>query len=119
MKRDWDLVRLILLRAQDLPPRQSLQCTDLEGYDAEVVAEHMYLLDQAGLAEVTMARSNNSPASGRVNRLTWEGHEFIDLMTSDTQWNRVKETLKERGIDLSFEAIKTVGKVLIQGFMTS
>ncbi|WP_010325171.1 DUF2513 domain-containing protein [Marinobacterium stanieri] len=118
MERNWDLVREIMLNVRELPPRQSLRCTDVEGYDAEVVAEHMYLLEQAGLAEVTMSRSLNGPASGRVNRLTWDGHEFIDLMQSDTQWSRIKESLKERGVDFSFDALKGMAQVLVQGLIS-
>ncbi|WP_265754876.1 DUF2513 domain-containing protein [Avibacterium sp. 21-594] len=45
--------------------------------------------------------------------LTWQGHEFLDKIRSDTAWNKIKQIIKTKGIDLSFEAIKLAGKSLL------
>ncbi|WP_412174723.1 hypothetical protein [Gallibacterium anatis] len=34
-------------------------------------------------------------------------------MRSDTAWNKIKQIIKTKGIDLSFEAIKLAGKSLL------
>lgn len=118
MERNWELIREIMLKIKELKPRESLRSSHLEGYDSEIVAEHMYLLEQAGLAEINVSRSLSGPAQAIAYRLTWDGHEFIDLMNSDTQWNRVKDGLKERGVEFSFETLKAMAGIVMQNLMT-
>lgn len=118
MERNWELIREIMLKIKELGPRESLRSSQLEGYDPEIVAEHMYLLEQAGLAEINVSQGLNGPAQAIANRLTWEGHEFIDLMNSDTQWNRVKDGLKEKGVEFTFDTLKAMACTVMQNLMT-
>jgi len=115
MKRDWELVREILATVEDLENTQSvLRASDLEGYDPEIVSYHMKLLDEAGLIEAECNQPMNGPLSCFATRLTWEGHEFIDQIRSDTVWNKTKSMLSEKGIDLSFEVIKFLAPMIIR-----
>jgi hypothetical protein len=42
----------------------------------------------------------------------WAGHDFIDAIESDSNWEKVKAFLKETGMQLTIETIKyAIGKL--------
>ncbi|MBL0474394.1 DUF2513 domain-containing protein [Aeromonas veronii] len=121
MKRDWDVVRLILTKLEELPDSLST-LTYIDFYaddrikpDADLteldrqVSYHMELLIEAGLVVGTMDDAVSLYAKEfRAHRLTWSGHEFLETIRSDTVWNKTKETFATKGIDMTFDLIKTV-----------
>jgi hypothetical protein len=105
MKRDMDLIRKILFQVEE--KGQPLGWVDLEipGYAPEQIAQHVRLLEEAGLIEA----QNLSTMDGfdyRPKRLTWAGHEFLDAARNDTVWNRTKEMVKDKGGSIPFEVLK-------------
>ncbi|MDO9141452.1 MAG: DUF2513 domain-containing protein [Methylobacter sp.] len=115
MQRNWDIIRKILLKVEALPTEGSdFYSADLADTDAETSAYHMRLLLEAGLI-IGGCRDALGPPSCHANRLTWEGHEFLDKIKNETLWQRIKATARSKGIDLSFTVIKDVAKVLIAG----
>lgn len=111
MKRDWELIRAILLRLEaEESATAHLAAQPIAGFDAEFVGYHLDLLDQAGLIVARRAGSQSVAL-----RLTWVGHELLDVIRRDTVWNRAKGILREKGIDLSFETLKLAAKVAIEG----
>lgn len=44
----------------------------------------------------------------RIRRLTWEGHDFLAQIRSETVWAKTKQTAVEKGADLSFSIIKAL-----------
>lgn len=121
MKRDWDVVRLILTKLEELPDSLST-LTYIDFYaddrikpDADLteldrqVSYHMELLIEAGLVVGTMDDAVPLYAKEfRAHRLTWSGHEFLETICSDTVWNKTKESFATKGIDMTFDLIKTV-----------
>lgn len=70
----------------------------MEGYTADQVGYHIWLLGQAGLmivADVTSVGSSG-PVAIPLN-LTWEGHDFIAAARSDTTWFARYGKSQERG----------------------
>ena len=98
MKRDWKLVRKILFKIEDLPTArgESVSSSGFDGYDAELVSYHMEIMHDAGLIKALISRSINAPPSARGLALTWEGHEFLDKIRSETIWMKIKGTAKRR-----------------------
>lgn len=45
--------------------------------------------------------------------LTWLGHEFLDKIRNETAWNKIKNIVKSKGVDMSFDVIKIVGQIVI------
>lgn len=65
-----------------------------DGEDAHYVA---IFLD-AGLVDATLLETNMHGIVGSiVKRLTWQGHEFLDAVRSDTIWNHTKEKIGKSG----------------------
>ncbi|MFC2065679.1 DUF2513 domain-containing protein [Chloroflexota bacterium] len=101
MKRDMDLIRAILLKAESdthgFAPQTQME---IPNYTQEEINYHIFLLGQAGLATVidttTFADHNASPCAQIIN-LTWQGHEFLDLARENHTWNTAKDTINKIG----------------------
>ncbi|MGL6496170.1 DUF2513 domain-containing protein [Aeromonas veronii] len=113
MRRDWDTVRDVLTKLERLPNTDrylslgNFELTDEEA--AYTISYHMELLIEAGLVEGKMSRVlGGGPINFTATRLTWAGHEFLDAIRSDTVWNKTKETFTTKGLDMTFDLIKTV-----------
>lgn len=108
MKRDWELVRLILLEIEKIPPNGMLFPQQIKGFPPEVVSYHFKILKEAKLIVADcdywcVAKS-----------LTWEGHEFLDRIRENSVWNKVGEMAVKKGLALSFEVIKELSKIAIK-----
>ncbi len=103
MKRDMDLIRLILL---NLEAEQEM---DLSGYSQEQIEYHNYLITKAGLAEGadTTSMAQEHP-SALLFCLTWEGHDFIDAARDESIWKRAKGKMNKTGGTLAFEVVKAL-----------
>jgi len=104
MKRDFELVRQLLL---ELEGEESV---DLSSYTQEQVDYHKALIKEAGFAEGIIhyprAHQTDVPDRAILNRLTWEGHEFLDKAKNDKVWNKAKNIIKDKGASLSIDALK-------------
>jgi hypothetical protein len=111
MKRDMELIRKLLFAMED-NPRQLV----VDGYDKEVIKYHALLLIEAGLLDGkvsdTLANTSVVPSNIFVNRLTWDGHEFLDNIRKDEIWNTIKSEFK----DASISTIFSIGKELAEGY---
>lgn len=111
MRIDWDLIRTILLKAEAAPANRMVGTIEVEGYDEDVVLEHLELLVEKGLLDGEVKRT--STGGGRimiafVRKVTWEGHQFLEKARNEQVWNQTKEIVKEKGGSASFEVIKAV-----------
>ena len=52
-----------------------------------------------------------------AQRLTWEGHDFLDAAEVDTIWNKAKEELKKKGGLFSIEILKKILSKLAMGYV--
>lgn len=113
MKRNWDLIRSILLKLESqAEARGSLSPDGFTGFDSEAVSYHFKLLQSAGLIEAIDYSSLNE-LSLVARSLTWQGHELLDKIRNDTVWNSLKTTIKSKSLDLSLDTIKQVAQTII------
>jgi hypothetical protein len=110
MKRNWDTIREVLTRLEELPNTDStLQLSDFPNEHAYEYSYHVELLIDAGLIEGEMFRTlGRGPTDFFAKRLTWLGHELLDSIRSDTVWNKTKKTFASKGIDMTFDLVKSV-----------
>ena len=103
MKRDLDLIRKILLSIE------SGKEEDLSDYAPEVCNYHRALVIEAGLALGHIHEgANGMPDAVLIQRLTWEGHEYLDAIRSEDIWEKTKRTFKQQGLAMTLELVKTV-----------
>lgn len=107
MKRDFDLIRTILFRVEELDAFQTHKPEPLDGYPEAVVLEHIELLIEAGLIEANVIRfADNRNGHYSVRRLTWDGHDFLDSIRADTVWAKVRSQLLKPMGGVAFGLLK-------------
>ncbi|MBS0039283.1 MULTISPECIES: DUF2513 domain-containing protein [Neisseria] len=87
----------------------------MEGWTKEEAAYHLWLLIHGELIadKCNRDQQGNGFAYYRI-RLTWARHEFLASIRSDTAWRCIRSLLKEKAVDLSFEAIKAAALKLLE-----
>lgn len=128
MKRDWDLLRKQLIDIEeerdvlaDIPDqpkwndqsqeeftRQYKEYQDIESK----IAGHLELLIENGYVEgIHVSRGIDGHIAFGVSspRLTMAGHDLLDTMRSKPLWEKIKATAQSKGIELTFDAVKTIG----------
>lgn len=108
MRRNFDLVREILIAIADQPAGSGNFSLAFPGeYEDVLVLEHLELLIEAGLVDGVVSRSMDAGiGQASITRLTWAGQDFIAAIESDSNWSKVKAFLAESGKLLTIEAIK-------------
>jgi len=98
MKRDMHLLRALLARIESdkrLDGADGYTASEFEmpNHSAEEVAYHVLLLLDAGF----LAGSSAVASAPVIERLTWQGCEFLDDTRDPKIWDAVTKTAKELG----------------------
>lgn len=118
MKRDWELVREILLRTEALDPNESLTLKDFDEDLRYLISYHVKMLTNSGLLHSIISNNiGNNPTQFHVQELTWEGHEFLDSIRVESTWQKVKAFVKDKGGVMTFDVIKAVAANIVKGSM--
>lgn len=117
MKRDWDLIRRILLKLEETGTiGSSLYSDEIPHFDSEKVAYHFKILADSKLIT---GRDNSTldRADFVAQNLTWQGHELLDQIRNDSIWQKIKGKAREKSIDLSLDVIKQIASNLISSML--
>lgn len=116
MKRDFDLIRDILLDVEENAKLNEWYYSDL-GKDDNVVLYHYRLLSEAGFVNMK-DMTTKSGDDYRITGITYSGHEFLDQIRQKTVWEKTKKITIEKVGSLTFEAIKTISAEVIAKMIT-
>lgn len=114
MKRDMELVRKLLLLIEENDDSKELEIPN--DWNRELVAYHLKILDQAGYVINNTKWADNKPLWIYAS-LTWDGHEYIDSIKNDKVWSKLKEGIKNKGLELGsvpVEVLKEYAKFYIR-----
>ena len=116
MKRDLDLIRKIILAAEDLPTGTVLSEIKIDGYTDEQIGYHCYLAADAGLAKgMNMTTLADRSPRWRILNLTSAGHDFADAARNETTWRKATGIVKEKAGTATIEIVKEVLVGIIKG----
>lgn len=119
MQRNWDLLRDLLLIIEEVKDYESrVHPNSLPSYGSDEVAYHIGLLIEAGYANGTKCSDHDLIRQSIASSLTWEGHELLDKIRSETIWSKTKSTALEKGVDLTFEVVKSIASKLIERILS-
>lgn len=112
MKRNWDTIRDLLTKVEACTlPTEMVRLSDFPNEQAAEVSYHMALLIGAGLVNGQMVKTIGPDIKDFfAQKLSWEGHEFLDAIRSDTVWQKTKNVFAEQGISMTFDLIKEGSK---------
>ena len=98
MKRNMDLVRMILLRLENPPPQGLPADLGIKGYVLDQIAYHVHIMEQERLIEANDESALEDTAARRIpTRMTWQGHELLDLARDQERWNLAKAIIAKVG----------------------
>jgi hypothetical protein len=123
MKRDWDVIREVLIEVEGLSDDNNDRGPNNRGQKVYGMGDehdsveatksaHALMLWKAGYIEAIDAGTMGGPAIISPD-LTWQGHELLDTLRSKPVWDRIKTTAKEKGLELSFDVVKGLGKMAL------
>jgi hypothetical protein len=118
MKRDMDIIRLLLLKVEGmhLLPGQwkHLNWSDdwfkFDGHEHDAIIYNFDLLIKHGFLNIPRSQGMTSFVFGG---LTWQGHEFLDHIRDPEIWRETKEGVKKVG-GSGIEIIGALAKGLIK-----
>jgi hypothetical protein len=108
MKRDLELIRKLLFFFEAKQSPEPVEAPQLEGYDEVTIKYHLVLMCDANLLRCEPIKSTTSDRIIYVIpfELTWDGHEFLDKVRSETVWGKIKAIAASKGGSLAFDVVK-------------
>jgi hypothetical protein len=104
MKRDMELIRKLLFNIEENHRDFSLNGIALEGYDTETLGYHCELLYEAGLvSEYNPVLTGAGLLDFFVGGITWQGHDYLELIRDDDVWEKTKAQVNERKLPKTIE----------------
>lgn len=103
MRRDFELIRKILAKVEEMPARGELRRLPIDGYDTDTVTAHVQMLADEGFIEANIS----NPRGGQVHitRMMWKGHDFYDAMKDEGIWKKAKDTVLKPVGGVAFEVL--------------
>lgn len=101
MKRDMDIIRLLLIEQEsgERPP-------ELAEYDERLVVYNSVLMMDAKLIEGDVTVDENGEViQSIIFRMTWAGHDFLDSTRDPTVWQKAKDRVIKPGVSWSFSIL--------------
>ena len=109
MTFDPDLMRSILLDAEEIPAGEAIGGFEYDGRNQPEVNRHtQILIDEEFLEGQWIGDHQNFPCSFRVTDLTYRGHQFLANAKVDSLWNKALSTIKSSGKSMSIAVIEAV-----------
>lgn len=130
MERNMELVRDILLMIEKEHNGVPIRISEIDAYEPTAIRYHAEQLSQAGfLCEYEACPSVKfNEMTGEwienellfeVNGLTWEGHEFLDIIRDATIWTKTKSVIIKQGLPMVVDVIKSVATSIIKETTTA
>jgi Hypothetical protein (DUF2513) len=104
MKRDLELVRLLMLEIESKDDRFDHTKLAIDGYDLSQIDYHLQLLIEAQFV-IGRVIKNFGGSIIKVEKLSWEGCNFLDDARNESVWKKTMATVKEKGGSVSFAVL--------------
>ena len=101
MKRDMDIIRLLLIQheQEETPP-------ELSNYSDREILYNYKLMEDAGLITASFVEGSDPvPVGINYVRLTWAGHDFLDASRDNKIWKSAVEHVIKPGASWSFSIL--------------
>ena len=105
MKRDLNLIRRILLNIEEQgegSARAGFGALSDDGVDPDAIQYHVQLMHDAGL----IVADELVPGQWWPERITWAGHEFLDLARNEALWQRTTADVESKVGSAPFQVVR-------------
>lgn len=127
MKLNYELIRNLLLTAEDQENNSSLSQKELDefieksSYTFDELIYHLKRLEEADYVDITIKNASNQVYVYVLNYITWNGHQFLDTIRSDKVWvtsKKVADDLKVKSISAFTQIAFQVASNLITTYLS-
>lgn len=106
MKRDFELIRKILLFVEGIDNTSRLEKLEIDGYTSHAIDHHVrMLLDQGFLRERGSIHFAIDGIRIGGGAMTYTGHDFLDTARNDTIWRKVMTRIASTTGTASIEVV--------------
>jgi hypothetical protein len=105
MKRDFDLIRRILIDIENLPAGGTLDRLSYPDYDQATINQHVALLLNEKIITGLLHDSFQGIDGFFVTGLTWKGHDFIDAARDESIWAKANNTVLKSTVAFTFDLL--------------
>lgn len=96
-----ELIRLLLTKTES-----GTDPKELTAYSMDEKIYNLQLMDDFGLVVAHFIRDINGKAcQASIERLTWDGHDFLDATRDSKIWAKAKEYIIKPGVSWTFETL--------------
>jgi hypothetical protein len=117
MKRDWDVLRSVLLEVEALGIEQAANFTYFAPHfsdDPEAIrARHAFMLHESGFLNGLRFQTVSEGMSLKAPELTMRGADLLDSVRSISVWETMKKIGREKGVGLAFDSLAGLAKLAI------
>ena len=92
-------------------------CKSLSKYERETIVYTTVMLEEAGYIETAHSGHDGIIGCIKYKRITFEGHQYLDSIRKDSIWSGILSTVKEKGVSLTFDIIKSIAIERIKAAM--
>jgi hypothetical protein len=116
VKRDWDLIRKMILAIEDSESGWAPPDLKFDGCSETQIGYHAYLLIDAGLAHgQDVSHMGSDAPEGAITSLTWAGHEFAEAARDDSRWKKAMGKVAEKGGTITLGVLQQILISLMRG----
>jgi len=109
MKRDWKIIRNILIALEEKPYEKLLTLKSFSNENPADISYNMELLISADLVQGKMSEEmTKDPQDFFASSLTWEGHDFLASIKDDATWIKTAKVIASKGGAITFELVKSI-----------
>jgi hypothetical protein len=112
--RDMNLVRKLLLEMEKQPYTGNFINVEIEGVADDDITYHVILMSEANLIDA-MNLTTMSNIEWQPLRITWQGHEFLDTVRDEQQWQKTLGVVRSRTGGVAFEVVKQLAVQFAKG----
>lgn len=108
MKRNLDLIRDLLILAEESDGPVTDDALSASDYMRSELAYHVELMTQRGLIDgcVEYDGFHRTAMNISISSITWEGYDYLDAIRSDDVWHKAKAAVKKSVGEASLSVMK-------------
>lgn len=116
MRRNMDLVREILIETSksDKEVRASDIAEKSSKYSLEEIIYNIRIMGEGNLINVYIDEREVGVVDAYVMDLTWHGNEFLDSISSNEIWEKIKNNFSDKIINIPFDILTSLAKLYLK-----
>ena len=116
MRRNMDLVREILIETSksDKEVRASEIAEKSSKYSLEEIIYNMKIMGEGNLINVCIDEREVGVVDVIVLDITWRGNDFLDSISSNEIWEKIKNNFSDKIINIPFDILTSLAELYLK-----